>query len=824
MNAVPTLTFVHPGWGWLALLLPLLWWRVRPGVTMPHKVLRTAVFACIIAALTQPGLVHRSDMVRRVFVLDQKTAMSDAARLRARQVVAARRAALPARDPVTVVQLGGAPVAIPGATHVQLDEGAGGGSLSIALAGAVAAIPVGAGGAVTLVSDGLSADRHWARSVDALIRRGIPVDTVALQPKRMSPFISDVRTAPARAGERVQASVTVEGWGDGLTVTLSGNGRTLAASPPVSVRGIVRVPLSFTAAATPFMPVRAVLTGPGADARPFETAAAIQDPLRLLYLGERQAGAGARLQTLLGAGFRVDAPPPGAAVTADLDRYAAVMIDDLPAARLSAPVQQRLLQAVERRGTGLFYAGGRAAFGMGGYDRTPIAAALPVTYRQTEQIRKPSVGVAVVIDSSGSMEGEPMQLAKQIAQLAIRELTPQDQAGVVEFYGARQWAVPMQPVSDPRAIERAIGRMRAQGSSVLLPAMQEAYYGLKAIDTRFKHVIVISDGDVSDGAFEQLIRHMAADRITVSTVMIRGEPRDYARMMDWARWGRGRFYPVSDEYGLVQIDLSPPQTQPVPGYAETRVEPRVRAGHDWWRDLTVGTPPPLAGFVRVDVRPDAETMLAGAGGEPLVASWLYGRGRVTAMMTEPLGAGTRGWAAWPRYGEWLARTITRTADPAATLAVTTQRAFDTLTIAVQRTVAGSGTPRVTLSGRAGPVSLVEKAPGLFAGSLPYPAARTALIDVRDGAAVQRAVDRAYSDTSGGRPPSLDGMLPLGDLAALTGGKAGDASAAARDAGQRGRGDVVSLALWSWLALAALLLYLAELAYRRWPRRVGVVRG
>ncbi len=167
-----------------------------------------------------------------------------------------------------------------------------------------------------------------------------------------------------------------------------------------------------------------------------------------------------------------------------------------------------------------------AAFGAGGYENTPLGAALPVVARQQDRQIRPSVALAIVIDSSGSMQGDRLDLAKQVARQTVRKLDGNDWVGVVEFYGARQWSVPMHHATDIPDVERSIGRMQAQGASVLFPALQEAFYGLKDLDARYKHILVISDGGVAEDRYQQLIRHIADNRINVSTVAVGGQVDD----------------------------------------------------------------------------------------------------------------------------------------------------------------------------------------------------------------------------------------------------------------------------------------------------------
>ena len=59
----------------------------------------------------------------------------------------------------------------------------------------------------------------------------------------------------------------------------------------------------------------------------------------------------------------------------------------------------------------------------------------------------------------------------------------------------------------------------------------------------------------------------------------------------------------------------------------------------------------------------ADIVLETAGDKhPVLASWRWGLGRVTALTTEPTGPGTEPWREWHGYGPFLARVLTRTAS------------------------------------------------------------------------------------------------------------------------------------------------------------------
>ncbi|MDJ0276422.1 VWA domain-containing protein [Sphingomonas sp. 2R-10] len=815
---VVDVTFLQPLAAWLFVLLPLVWWMARPVRRRWIVALRTAVFAVLVVALMQPGLVYRSGQQRIVVVLDQRPAMGAAAAAEARRELARLLATRAPATQVTLVQVGGRPVAAEGiAKRLAVQP-----TLSAGLDRAVDALPAGTAGRVRLLSDGMSADRGWQHAAAALAERGIPVDTTPLTAPPGRPAITDVRVAPARIGEQVRVRVAVQGDGRRRVVTLDGDGRRLATSAPFDAAGDAQVELEFPAARAGFVPLRVALGAPGGAPVAQATAvAAVQDPLRLLYAGSRQAGAAASLRRLLGPGVAVDAAGPSA-LGADPADYPLVMLDDVPAAQVPAGAQRRLMTAVRDRGTGLLVSGGRAAFGAGGYVRgVPLAQALPVEARQEEKVEQPTIAVAFIIDTSGSMGGTPIELAKQVARQTVRKLTPRDRVGVVEFYGAQQWAVPMQPATDRDEVERAIGRMSADGASVLFPALQEAYFALKEADTRFRHMVVLTDGGVGSDRYQQLLEQAARDRITVSVVGI-GKPDD--TMAQWARWGGGRYYAVPDEHSLVALDFRQPGTMPQAGYREGAFPLRTTGAANWWpAGTTAATPPPLDGYARVRTRPQvADTLVATATGDPVLATWFYGAGRVTALMTEPLGAGTARWRGWPGYGAWLARVVAMTARQRPVMDLTVTRNGDTIAIVAQRTdTARPGVPDLRLIGADGavrPVRAVEqRAPGLFEARLRWPADRAAMVEAVDGTAVTRAAAAPYSDATQPSSGSRGRPIPLAALSAATGGVGDGADAPpAIDAGIPAAAD-----LWPWFALGAMLLYILELGCRRWPsRRAG----
>lgn len=832
------LSFLQPLMALLFLAVPLVWFLPsRPKVA--HGVIRTLVVALAILALMQPVLVRSAAEQHHAIVLDQSASLSAGERDGAVAVAGDLLGQLGTGQSATVVQIGGREQVPFDADMQWMQAGmAGGGSpLGDALELAAQSIPAGLSGSVMLITDGRSTDRHWGRSLGQLREREIPVHTVQLR-SHDDPFPVNLQATTARPGESVRVTMDVVGTGTGFEIVLADADKVLGRSGPFDCESRCPVGIEFEAKRPGFIEVTAELLAPGdADADPannrLEGVIAIQDPLRVLYVGDRQRGAADRLGTLLGAGFDLTALTPdslgGDFAYADYD---AVMLDDAPARSLAVESQRRLAAAVQDEGVGLLASGGGAAFADGGYHGTPVAEVLPVEITGEEEKIDPSVGLAIIIDTSGSMGGTRIELAKQVARIAVRRLQPHDRIGIVEFYGAKHWAVPMQPASNKIEIDRAIGRMKAIGGTVLYPAIQEAYYGLKNVNTRYKHILLITDAGVEDSNYERMVRRISKDNINVSTVLV-GQGGHNLIMSDIANWGQGRFYSVGNQFSLVELVLKQPSTRKPPRYKRGIFELTARGGRGWWggADPVV---PELLGYAEVEARDGAETLLS-AGRDPILASWHYGLGRVSALMTEPVGEGTGRWRDWQDYGSFLGRLLARTAarNPPFRLALKRRRHLVELT--AERT--GRDTepaPRAELVDARGvalatPVEFRENAPGLFEATIILPAEEAARIEVVPGSAraghpVQRIALPPASDIAAETQVDPVTALDLGRLAERTGGVhlAGvggtPPSGPVGDwlAGNQGELSYVVTRLWPLLLLLALAAYLGELLYRRWP--------
>ncbi|MEO2017912.1 MAG: VWA domain-containing protein [Fuerstiella sp.] len=654
-----------PWWCGIAILALLPWIGPWRGSNRVQNVLRSMLFLALGLALAQPHFVVDDTQVYHVLIADYSDSVSEDARqsvtMKVRRFVDNERAHL--------VVIGAPPAksVIDGfedATNIAASAGQGTSPLSAALSRAQSLIPRGSIGSITVASDALATRPDDDRAVSACLQRGLPIHWVDLPATERPPTPVQVQwTDTLRKGttSKLNVQIVASRAGNTGTVSLNHDGKTLAKTTLTGAAGQTVV-LEFEPQDAGFLEAEVIVSSSSGE-QSLAVVLPVQKAHRLLYLGYLQTGGAEKLGRMIGSAFDITTVDlkDASAVSKALGQSDLVMLDDIPAELLPQETELQIVEAVQSGGLGLVMSGGRAAFGAGGWHDRPVESLLPVEFVQKEEKRDPSTSLVVVIDTSGSMSGVRVQLAKEVARLAIRRLLPHDKVGIVEFYGAKRWAAPLQPASNAIELQRALNRMDAGGGTVILPALEEAFYGLQNVDTRYKHVIVLTDGGVESGNFESLMRRMAAEGINVSTVLAGGGYHSEF-LVNIANWGKGRFYNVPNRFNLPEILLKQPSTTKLPSYRPGTHLVRARGAAGWWGDVDISSVPPLAGYIESKARPGSQVLLETVTEmHPVLCTWRYGLGRVTTCGTEPVGAGTAPWKDWPEYSKAITRILQRSA-------------------------------------------------------------------------------------------------------------------------------------------------------------------
>jgi Ca-activated chloride channel family protein len=175
-----------------------------------------------------------------------------------------------------------------------------------------------------------------------------------------------------------------------------------------------------------------------------------------------------------------------------------------------------------------------------------------------EKDRMP-VNVAIVIDKSGSMQGDKIEQARQAAVQAVDRLRDNDIVSIVTYDSTVTVLVPATKASDREAIKARIRDISASGNTALFAGVSKGAGEVRKFldDKRVNRVILLSDGLANVGPsspseLEQLGESLIKESISVSTMGLGlGYNEDLMSRLALASSGNHVF--IEDAENLVQV-------------------------------------------------------------------------------------------------------------------------------------------------------------------------------------------------------------------------------------------------------------------------------
>jgi len=835
----------EPRWLLLLLLLPLLWWvqkrgivRLSPPRQRLNLILRITLGALLVVALAEPAIRVAVEKTHLIWVLDASRSVDGTALEQGRAQYTELRSNGPRPDRETVLLMGGKLVQADPETPEDWDLA----DVDPAATKLQAAIGVGAAlfepghrRTMVVVSDGRPTDADLESISQSAASADIRVHTLPAAPPDRPEVLVQRVAAPTevRAEEPFSVQATILSTREQeAELSLYRNGvrtgsRTVQLKP-----GENQFQLNEVAGTERVTEIGIEIEAEQDSIAENNLATALirsSGQPRVLMISDRPEASRYLAMALRQEGIELESRPPAGTPRdlSDLQNYDLLLFDNIPATDLQPQQMELIASYVRDFGGGFLMLGGDQSFGLGGYYRTAIDEILPVQVRFEKENENPSLGLALVLDRSGSMSGDKIELAKEAGQAAVELLSPNDYVGVVAFDSNAFWIADMTSAADQASVIRKIGTLDASGGTNMAPGMQLAYDKLSTTPAKIKHVVVMTDGISQPGPFYELTSRMASDGITVSAVAV-GADSDRALLEQIASWGGGRFYFTDSGTNLPQIFARESVTASKSAIAELPFQPQVVKPAPFLADLDFTTAPFLLGSVVTRLRPTADLWLTNEKGEPLLATWRYGLGQAGAFTSDARNRWAIEWLRWPGYAKFWAQVVRKLMrEPSLGLTeLRVDREGDAITLTVDAAAEdgghlAGGEVEATLLDPAGDsrtIMLEEVEPGR------YQAATT--IDDRGGYHFQivtkqgeRTLDQRYGNHVEGYPPEYSLAEPdpegLAALAEATGGTFDpDDLGALLETDDRVASQWWEL--WPWcLALAALLL-IADIAVRRLP--------
>lgn len=376
------------------------------------------------------------------------------------------------------------------------------------------------------------------------------------------------------------------------------------------------------------------------------------------------------VETIVGGPDRIPA------TLAECTQYDSLVFANVPAWRMN-PTQMTVIKtAVRDTGMGFAMIGGDESFGAGGYYKTPIEDALPVTMEVKKQKTLPSMTLVIVIDVSGSMsamEGGVMKvkLAAQAAIAAVDILQPVDKVCVIGYDTARINVVEMTQVgSNKGGISEKISRLEPGGGGILIhDALKEARRIIRNSDSAVKHVIVCADACDTEaytepekqGSYEEA-RLMRLDKISLSVIGF-GTPHDpdIPLQQKIVKSNGGNWYLAERLSNLPQIFSRDVMFASKSLLVEEPFTPKTdNTAHEVMKGIGWEGVKPLRGYVAATFRsgaPTATLLLESHKDDPVLAAWTYGLGRSIAFTSDAGAHWGLHWLDWDGYAAFWTQAL-----------------------------------------------------------------------------------------------------------------------------------------------------------------------
>lgn len=852
----------------LILLFPLiaaaLWWAQRRSLhpmTGGRKAallaVRTALVLLSLLALASPAMRRESEQEAVIFVLDHSQSLGEAGARAVYEKADELASSLPSDTYVGFVSAGATSQVLRLPTRdrdplvfdvARVEDSGHDTDLAGAVSLARSLFPPATTRRLVLIGDGLETKGDLAAAADDAALAGVAIDAVPVAgPAR--PDVRVVRVRPSRsrlhegAQLRISADIASSIQGAGR-VRLFENGIEVDAQPlEVKVGEQATVHFDRTPEERNLYKYRVAVEGFEGDSIPENDASLALVDVRgrpmLLYIEGEESEAHYLTDAMAREGIRlvsrtVDAMPNS---LQDLAGYDGVVFSDVPAHKLTEKHMTLVRDYVEQLGGGFMMIGGRSSFGVGGYYRTPIEDVLPVKMKAPDKEEKYATALALVIDRSGSMGGQKIEICKSAAIATVELLSKKDYIGVVAFDSRATWVVPMTKVTSPAAIAGQVATVNAGGGTNIYPGMSAAREALAGVKAKVKHMIVLTDGQTGGTGYPQLAAALQAEGVTVSTVGI-GSGADLALLQSIARAGGGEHYATADPTAIPRIFTQDAMVHMGKLIREQDFVPKQVERHTMLAGWPADKAPPLLGYVKTHRKATAQVPMVTDLGDPLLAHWRYGLGKVTAFTSDCKSRWSALWLTqWQDgYNQFWAQVLREMARQPQGQRMDIQLArrgraarieVDLLEDAAQYKNDASVeadvyfVPAHALGSALKPaaqVKLEQEGPGRYAGRFTPDEPGVYLVRARSGADMVSAglVENVSSEAATGRVDT--GLLEK--VCATTGGAMLSADATGLPASTRvGHSHFVELT--PALLRLLLLLFLADVAIRRWENVRGM---
>lgn len=511
----------------------------------------------------------------------------------------------------------------------------------------------------------------------------------------------------------------------------------------------------------------------------------------------------------------------------DMTQYQSIILLDVYADDLRKGFLETLETYVKDYAGGVIAIGGENSFALGNYRNTPLETVLPVSMDLEGEKQVPKLAMVMVIDHSGSMSSPSsdkssitcMDVAKQAAANSLDSLREIDEVGVLAFDDGYTWSVPLQEATDMEGIVSKISGIESAGGTSIYPALSEAVKKIKESDAALKHIVLLTDGQDGFHEYEDVLKNMEENGITLSTVAV-GTEADNQTLKWLAEEGGGRYYYSDASTTLPRIFAQEVYLSVKSYLINEEFTPVIVNSHEIIQDIFTEGSPSMLGYIAATPKPTATVILQSDREDPILSVWQYGLGKTVAWNSDGTNEWTQNFAGWDRYAalwrnmiDW---TISNTELGNDSLQVKQEASSAVITYETADYSAGTSISAVITGedGEQKDVTLKATAPGVYKAEVPLDETGVYSINVRNqngeeivknintAAAMQYSREYRYAEISG----NLDSFMEKASGRYITDFK--------EVFDTELKGAMSRTEMTQWLLLAAVLLFVLDVIIRR----------
>lgn len=568
----------------------------------------------------------------------------------------------------------------------KISIGRDGTDIASAIRRSLAEIPSDSAARIVLLTDGVATRGDTMSAAAAAVAAQLPLDVVPLEQR----VVPDVRVVALRAPTRADEGeildlrlVTASTAPAEIEVRLSRDGVPIAKATAKIAAGedVLRIREKAPGAGLHRYDVAVTALDPKLDQAAEDNEGSafvrVRGPAVALVL-DGDAGKTAFIAKALSeAAFRVD-QGTGTDVPTDLGAFAnydLIVLSDVRASDLSPAQLDAMASYVRDLGGGLILMGGDRGFGPGGYARTPVEEVSPVSFDLKQERRRAGLAEIIGIDISGSMAAmagahTKLELANEAAARSASLLGAGDMLGVEHVDTVVKWSVPLAPVTDKAAIEKAIRSVGPGGGGILVDiTLEAAYAALDKVTVNLKHTILFADGADAEQMGPR-VHTMVADALRrgiTTTVVSLGNGSDVPELEKLSRLGNGRFYLIEDAQRLPAVFAQETVLAARSAIVEKSFSVSQGPGSSITAGVNFGEAPNLGGYVVTIPKGRSTVLLTGPESDPILAVWSAGIGRSAAFTSDLKDRWGTAWTRWPgaaRLIAQVARDVSRKGEDA----------------------------------------------------------------------------------------------------------------------------------------------------------------